>query len=241
MTSGTESEVMWPQAKEHQQLLEAGRGKVRTASQSIRRECSPAHTLISAQRCWWWISGFWSHERIICYINNRKRIQVCYFLSPRGKWNFEKGSAASSLCSEMRQHDREWAAAVFSDEPRYFQRRGLKKAAWMRTQGRHCRPPPALPPTSADSPWKHCEEKSGKCDCFRRVQVPNIQMPMSSWWLLSLHLTLRISTLSSSLISNCFWNILSEILHRHLCSMYFLKGVYYLPLTLVLSLSLFNK
>lgn len=109
----------------------------------------------------------------------------------------------------------------------------------MRTQGRHCRPPPALPPTSADSPWKHCEEKSGICDCFRRVQVPNIRMPMSSWWLLSLHLTLRISTLSSSLRFNCFWNILSEILHRHLRSMYFLKGVYYLPLTLVLSLSLF--
>ena len=128
---------------------------------------------------------------------------------------------------------------MLSDEPLYFQRRGLRKAAWVRAQARHCRPPPALPPTTADSPWKHCKEKSRRWDCFRRVQVPNIWMPMSSWWLLSLHLTLRISTLSSSLISNCFWNILSKILHRHLCSMYFLRGVYYLPLTLVLSLFLF--
>ena len=54
MTSGTESEVMWPQAKEHQQLLEEGRGEAGTASRSIRGECSPAHTLTSVQQDPFW-------------------------------------------------------------------------------------------------------------------------------------------------------------------------------------------
>ena len=68
---------------------------------------------------------------------------------------------------------------MLSDETLYLQRRGLRKAARVRAQGQ------LLPTTTAYSPRKDCKEKAGKCDCFRRVQVPNIQTPMSNWWLLT--------------------------------------------------------
>lgn len=68
------------------------------------------------------------------------------------------------LCSQMR--------------PSTFTEGGLREAARVRAQGR------LLPTTTAYSPRKDCKEKTGKRDCFRRVQVPNIQTPMSNWWLM---------------------------------------------------------
>lgn len=142
----------------------------------------------------------------------------------------------------MRQNVSEWAETDLSDKTTCLQRRGLRKTALVKgtravVADHHllCIPPLCTVPGRTEKKKK----KTEKYDCFRRVQVPNIQMHMTNWWLLSLPIKLRPIFWVQELHTQLHLDHLASCLTGMLAQNIFLKEVHYLPLNLFFLLFIF--
>lgn len=140
----------------------------------------------------------------------------------------------------MRQKVSEWAETDLSDKTTCLQRRGLRKTALVKGTRAVVADHHLLYPTTVYSPrkdWK--KKKTEKYDCFRRVQVLNIQMHMTNWWLLSLPIKLRPIFWIQELHTQLHLDHLAQCLTGMLAQNIFLKEVHYLPLNLFFLLFIF--